>query len=45
VDGQVLSQVEAAQSLSTLEKLAIGTYTEYLHREEPQPAGGHRSDM
>ncbi len=25
-----MSQVEAAQSLSTLEKLAIGSYTEYL---------------
>jgi hypothetical protein len=25
-----VSQVEAAQSLSTLEKLAIGSYTEYL---------------
>ena len=29
LEGQ-MSQVEAAQSLSTLEKLAIGSYTEYL---------------
>ncbi len=33
-----VSQVEAAQSLSTLEKLAIGSYTEYLR----DPAQDHQ---
>ena len=36
LDGQV-SQVEAAQSLSTLEKLAIGSYSEYLRDPAQAP--------
>jgi hypothetical protein len=40
LEGQ-MSQVEAAQSLSTLEKLAIGSYTEYLKDPSQGPPAHH----